>query len=208
VVAHTGAYILDMTFIIRNSVAVSVLLLAGMLCPQFAVASEQIWDLLRQGGQVVAIRHAQTTPGYGDPEGFRVDDCSTQRNLNDEGRDQARRMGAEFREQRVPIAKVISSPWCRCLETARLAFSNAEPWSALSNLYGRPQNEARQASAMRERISSFTGPGNLVLVSHGGTIRAATGTYLSMGEFVVLTPRGNGKFDVIGTLTVPPTTTP
>ena len=184
------------------------LLLAGVLSSHVVAASEQIWNLLREGGQVVAIRHAQTTPGYGDPEGFRVDDCSTQRNLNDEGRNQARRMGAEFRTQRVPIADVLSSPWCRCLETARLAFGNAESWSALSNLYGRPQNEARQARAMRERISGFTGPGNLVLVSHGGTIRAATGTYLSMGEFVVLTPRGNGKFDVIGTLTVPPTTTP
>ena len=184
------------------------LLLAGVLSSHVVAASEQIWNLLREGGQVVAIRHAQTTPGYGDPEGFRVDDCSTQRNLNDEGRNQAQRMGAEFRTQRVPIADVLSSPWCRCLETARLAFGNAESWSALSNLYGRPQNEARQARAMRERISGFTGPGNLVLVSHGGTIRAATGTYLSMGEFVVLTPRGNGKFDVIGTLTVPPTTTP
>ena len=187
----------------------AALLFVGLLLPgDPARADEKIWDLLRRGGQVVAIRHAQTTPGYGDPEGFRVDDCSTQRNLNDEGRAQARQMGAVFRKKDVPIAAVISSPWCRCLETARLAFGEAESWSALSNIYGRPQNEEHQARAMRERISGFSGPGNLVLVSHGSTIRAATGTYLSMGEFVVLTPRGNGKFEVAGTITVPPATTP
>jgi broad specificity phosphatase PhoE len=167
-----------------------------------AFAKENLWNLLRHGGQVVAIRHAQTTPGAGDPAGFRLDDCATQRNLNEEGRAQARRMGATFRMQGVPIAAVISSPWCRCLETARLAFGGAEPWPALSNLHGRPENEARQARAMRKRISAFRGPGNLVLVSHGVTIRAATGTYLGMGELVVLTPQGNGKFTVAGTITV------
>jgi len=186
----------------------AAVLLAGLLPFQLAVANDKIWDLLRQGGQVIAIRHAQTTPGYGDPPGFRVDDCATQRNLNDEGRAQARHMGAEFHAQRVPITAVISSPWCRYLETARLAFGSAESWSALSNLHGRPENEARQARAMRERISSFTGPGNLVLVSHGVTIRAATGTYLGMGEMVVLTPRGDGKFDTAGTLTLSATKTP
>ena len=203
VVSSTLAYIFDMTFTSRIPLRILALLLGALLLPcQAARADEKIWDLLRQGGQVVAIRHAQTTSGFGDPPGFKVDDCTTQRNLNDEGRAQARKMGAAFREKGIPIAAVISSPWCRCLETARLAFGEAESWSALSNLHGRPQNEARQSRAMRERISSFRGPGNLVLVSHGVTIRAATGTYLSMGEFVVLTPKGSGKFDVVGTVTV------
>jgi broad specificity phosphatase PhoE len=181
----------------------SALLIVGLCLPShIARADEKLWDLLRRGGQVVAIRHAQTTSGFGDPPGFKLEDCATQRNLDGEGRAQARKMGAGFRSKGVPIAAVISSPWCRCLETARLAFGEAESWSALSNLYDRPQNEARQSRAMRERISSFSGPGNLVLVSHGSTIRAATGTYLGMGEFAVLTPRGGGKFDVVGTITV------
>lgn len=198
-----------MTFTNRGPLTIPALLLAGLLLAgQTARADEKIWNLLRQGGQVVAIRHAQTTSGFGDPPGFKLDDCATQRNLNDEGRSQARKMGAAFRDNRIPVAAVISSPWCRCLETARLAFGEAESWSALSNLYDRRQNEAHQARAMRERISDFTGPGNLVLVSHGSTIRAATGTYLGMGEFVVLTPRGNSKFDVAGTITVSPATTP
>jgi broad specificity phosphatase PhoE len=202
-------YTLGMTLTNRNPLLFFVLLLAGLLPPcQLANANEKIWDLLRQGGQVVAIRHTQTAQGSGDPPGFKLDDCATQRNLNDEGRAQARRMGAAFRDKGIPIAAVISSPWCRCLETARLAFGEAEPWSALSNLYGRPQNEAHQSRAMRERIAGFRGPGNLVLVSHGVTIRAATGTYLGMGEFVVLTPRGSGKFDVVGTITVPAAAAP
>ncbi len=181
----------------------SALFVVGLFLPwHIASADGKVWDLLRQGSQVVAIRHAQTTSGFGDPPGFRLEDCATQRNLDDEGRAQARKMGAAFRAKGVPIAKVISSPWCRCLETARLAFGEAESWSALSNLYGRPQNEAHQSRTMREHISSFRGPGNLVLVSHGVTIRAATGTYLGMGEFVVLTPRGDGKFDVVGTVIV------
>jgi broad specificity phosphatase PhoE len=181
----------------------SAVLIGGLcLSSHVASADEKLWDLLRQGGQVVAIRHAQTTSGFGDPPEFKLDDCATQRNLNDEGRAQARKMGAAFRDKGIPIATVISSPWCRCLETARLAFGEAEPWSALSNLYGRPQNEAHQSRAMRERISGFSGAGNLVLVSHGSTIRAATGTYLGMGEFVVLTPRGSGRFDVVGTVSV------
>jgi len=203
VISPAIAYIFDMTFTRRSLLPIFVLVPAALLLPcQAAGADEKIWDLLRQGGQVVAIRHTQTTQGFGDPPGFKLDDCATQRNLNDEGRAQARNMGAAFRERGVPIAAVISSPWCRCLETARLAFGEAESWSALSNLYGRPQNEAHQSRAMRERISGFRGPGNLVLVSHGVTIRAATGTYLSMGDFVVLTPRGSGRFDVVGTITV------
>jgi broad specificity phosphatase PhoE len=192
-----------MTFTSRDPLLIFAFLLGALLLPSQAVrADEKTWNLLRQGGQVVAIRHAQTTSGFGDPPGFKLEDCATQRNLNDEGRAQARKMGAAFREKGVPIAAVISSPWCRCLETARLAFGEAESWPALSNLYGQPQNEAHQSRAMRERISGFSGAGNLVLVSHGSTIRAATGTYLGMGEFVVLKPRGNGKFDVVGTVTV------
>ena len=191
-----------------HQILLIVSLTAALSSGSAAGADEKIWDLLRQGSHVVAIRHAQTTAGFGDPPGFKLEECKTQRNLNEEGRAQARHMGAVFREKGVPIAAVVSSPWCRCLETARLAFGETQSWSALSNLYGRPQNETRQARAMRERISGFTGPGNLVLVSHGSTIRAATGTYLSMGEFVVLTPRGNGKFDVVGTITVSPAATP
>ena len=91
-----------------------------------AQASEQLWALLKGGGQVVLMRHAITTPGVGDPPGMRLDDCSTQRNLTDEGRRHARQTGEVFRARGVAVDRVRASPWCRCLETARLAFGKAE----------------------------------------------------------------------------------
>jgi len=115
-----------------------------------AGASEHLWTLLKDGGQVVLIRHAITTAGVGDPPGMRLDDSSTQRNLTDEGRRDARRLGDAFRARGLPVDRVLSSPWCRCLETARLAFRAAEPWSPLSNLFGRPAGRnpiARSCSA-------------------------------------------------------------
>ena len=98
---------------------VLLVLLAGSSA---AADEEATWKLLAGGGQAVLIRHAITTPGVGDPPGFRLEECSTQRNLTDEGRGHARRVGEAFRARKIPLARVMSSPWCRCLETARLAF--------------------------------------------------------------------------------------
>src|SRR5262245_58263872 len=113
-------------------------LLAGVLTAPTAVAAdEEVWALLKGGGQVLMIRHAITTPGVGDPPGMRVDDCSTQRNLTDQGRQDARRLGEAFRARKIPVGAVLSSPWCRCIETARLAFGvTPETWAPLGNLFG------------------------------------------------------------------------
>jgi hypothetical protein len=105
-------------------------------------------ELLRRGGVVVAFRHA-LAPGTFDPEGFRLGDCATQRNLNDEGRDQARKLGAWFRQHRLLPTAVRSSPWCRCLDTARLAFepqlgaARIEAWAPLSS----PARDGRSGDA-------------------------------------------------------------
>ena len=98
------------------------------------------------------MRHAVTTPGVGDPPGFRLDDCSTQRNLTDEGRRDARRVGEDFRERAIGVEDVLSSPWCRCIETAKLAFGKAEASTALSNLFTHPENRDRQVREMRDLI--------------------------------------------------------
>ena len=82
--------------------------------------SRETWTALVNGGQVALIRHGNAPPGYGDPPGFKIDDCTTQRNLDDRGRAQARALGAAFRQHGVRVDKVLSSPWCRCLETAEL----------------------------------------------------------------------------------------
>ena len=152
-----------------------------------AQASEPLWALLKGGGQVVLIRHTITTPGVGDPPGMRLEDCSTQRNLTDAGRRHARRIGEEFRARGIPVARVVSSPWCRCLETARLAFDKeAEVSTALSNLFGRPENRETQLREMRAMVATKPSGGNLVLVTHGSTIAALTGISPDTGEMVVL----------------------
>jgi phosphohistidine phosphatase SixA len=181
-----------------------VLLLVSFLlaAAPTAAASEQLWTLLEGGGQVVLIRHGLTTPGVGDPPGFRLDDCATQRNLDDEGRREAQRVGEAFRTRGVPVERVLSSPWCRCVETARLAFGGSEPWPALGNLFGRPENRAEQVRQMRLRVSERPGPGNLVLVTHGSTIAALTGINPGTAEMVVVTPQGGGRFAVAGRLSV------
>jgi broad specificity phosphatase PhoE len=116
---------------------------------------------------------------------MRMDDCSTQRNLSDEGRAHARRIGEEFRKRRIPVERVLSSPWCRCIETARLAFGRAEMSPPLSNLFGRYENRERQIKETKELMSGER-KGNLVLVSHGSTIAALTGVSPATGEMVIV----------------------
>lgn len=161
-------------------------ILVLLFLPAGAAADDKIWSLLKAGGQVVLVRHTITTPGAGDPPGMRLDDCSTQRNLTDAGRQHARRIGEEWRKRGIPLERVLSSPWCRCLETARLAFGKAEVSEALSNLFGRSENSDRQVREMRALVYSHAGKGNLVLVSHGSTISALTGISPGTGEMVVL----------------------
>lgn len=97
-------------------------LLAAIAFAPAARADAALWELLQRGGQVVLVRHAVTEPGVGDPDGFRLDDCGTQRNLSEQGRRDAQRLGEALRSRRVPVARVLASPWCRCVATARLAF--------------------------------------------------------------------------------------
>src|SRR5262245_31805666 len=117
-----------------------ILALLAALAASQAGANDELWDLLRTGGQVVLVRHPVTDPGVGDPQGFRLADCSTQRNLSEEGKEHAKRIGEAFRLHRVPVERVLTSPWCRCVETASLAFGAAEISPPLSNLFGRSEH--------------------------------------------------------------------
>jgi broad specificity phosphatase PhoE len=162
-----------------------------------------VWSLVKSGGQAIFVRHAVTTPGVGDPPNMRLSDCRTQRNLTDEGRGHARRVGEAFRARAIPVDRILSSPWCRCLETARLAFGPAETWAALGNLFGRPENRAEQVKALQALAGERRTGGNVVLVTHGSTIAALTGVNPATAEMVVLTPQGEGRFVVAGRLAVP-----
>jgi broad specificity phosphatase PhoE len=164
--------------------------LLALLLPVAAHADEALWALLKQGGQVVLIRHAATDPGVGDPPGFSLGDCKTQRNLSAAGRREAQRLGSAFRARAIPVGRVLSSPWCRCVETAQLAFGGSQTERALDNLFGRGENRERQLSAFRELVAAAPKEGNLILVTHGSTTSAFTGVSPGTAELVIVTPEG------------------
>jgi phosphohistidine phosphatase SixA len=177
-----------------------VVLMAIMLTgwAQAARASEEAWQALRQGGTVALLRHARA-PGSGDPANFRLDDCSTQRNLSEEGRRQAQRIGDQFRTRKVPVERVLASRWCRALDTARLAFGTlAQPSAPLDSFFSGREQEPAQTQTLGRLIEEWPSPGVLVLVTHQVNITALTGIIPSEGEMLVLKPRAGSGFDIIG----------
>ncbi len=158
---------------------------------------------IKTPGAVVMIRHAQTEPGLGDPENFRLSDCSTQRNLSQDGRQQSVRLGQWFFRQGLQPQRVLSSQWCRCLETARLAFSSqaaVQPFPALNSFFqghGDRQAQLREARAHAAARLQQAERGFEVWVTHQVTISALTGVYLAMGELVVAMPDRSGQFRVL-----------
>ena len=180
------------------------LLLVLLLVALPSHADDALWALLAKGGQIVLIRHGLTTPGVGDPPGFTLADCKTQRNLVDQGRREAERLGAALRAHHVPVARVLSSPWCRTIETARIVFGT-EPAidDTLSNLFDSSQNRERQITAFRKLVASAPRQGNLMLVTHGSTTAAFTGINQATAEMVIVTPEGGEKYRVAGRLAVP-----
>ncbi|HEY0824560.1 MAG TPA: histidine phosphatase family protein [Ramlibacter sp.] len=184
----------------RRAILQCVLVGAAVPWRAIAQSADGLWPLLQAGGQVVLVRHALTEPGVGDPPGFRLGACGTQRNLSEQGRADARRLGAVLRERRVPVARVLSSPWCRCRETARLIFGReGEVEPSLGNLFGRRELEAQQVAELRKLVRRAEG-GNLFMVTHGSTTHALTGVSPGTGEMVVLTPQAGGGFRVAGRL--------
>ena len=180
------------------------LLLALLLLPQGASADDALWRLVQGGGQVLFIRHATTTPGVGDPEGFRLEDCKTQRNLSEAGRAEAKRLGEALRSRKVPVGEVLSSPWCRCHDTAQLAFGTpGTGWTPLSNLFGRPRAADAPVRELRGRAGGYKGKANLVMISHGSVALPLTGVSPQQAEIIVLAPLGGDKFRVAGRLPPP-----
>lgn len=151
---------------------------------------------------MVLIRHGLTTPGVGDPPGFKLGDCATQRNLVDEGRKEAAKLGEALRARKVPVARVLSSPWCRCVETARIVFGT-EPIvdDMLANLFEDASNRDRQVAAFRRLVANAPRDGNLFLVTHGSTTAAFTGINQGTAEMVIVTPEGGERYRVAGRLT-------
>jgi broad specificity phosphatase PhoE len=171
------------------------------LAASVARADESIWDVLRVPGAVVVVRHS-FAPGSFDPPTARRDDCSTQRNLDADGRAQAERLGEELRRHAIVVGPVLSSPRCRCLDTGRLAFGRAEAWDVLEGSLNDQERRQRQLDAIKTRIAAHGDGLPLVLVTHGSVVTDLTGLVIRMGELVVLRLAPNGAFEVAGRLYV------
>lgn len=141
---------------------------------------------VRRHGLVLLIRHAQTVPGVGDPPGYRLGECATQRNLSDAGREQARRLGAALKSRGLQPQRVRSSAWCRCIDTAELAFGRHTPWPALNSFFDEPAAGAASAQALREALAAVQPGAVEAWVTHQVNITALTGISPAMGEVLML----------------------
>ncbi len=177
-----------------------VLALFLLAVPAVAHATDAGWALLRDGGHVVLLRHALVT-GTTDPANFDIDSCATQVNLSARGKQQASKIGALFGARAAPIERVLSSRYCRCLDTARIAFE-AEPelFAPLDLLKSDPAEKAAQLDAVMKEIRGYSGSDNLVMVTHLENIQALTGVSPREGEAVVVEPQGDG-LRVLGRVT-------
>ena len=168
------------------------------------IEGKALTDALKKGGYVVFIRHAATDMSIADKEQVVITDCSTQRNLSAQGRIDARDMGTAFDRLQIPVGQVLSAPYCRTIETARLAFARAEASEAL--IEQRPQNEttAKMAEAgLRPLLAKVPAVGtNTILVSHGFNLRSVSGFGPAEGEAVIYQPDAKGGFNLVARVLV------
>jgi len=154
---------------------------------------------LRQGGLVLYMRHASTDFSQNDAAMRSFEDCAHQRNLTDKGREEARAVGSHLRRLNIPVAEVLASPFCRTMETARLAFGRAKPMQEARGGPARPDDPARYDPLRRLMATRPSAGVNTVIVSHGNPFHAVAGPpYLAEGEIAVVRPEGGERFSVIG----------
>ncbi len=161
--------------------------------------NEKLFNQLNDGGKLIFIRHAYA-PGSGDPNNFNLNDCSTQRNLNEEGRKQAEYIGEFFSDNEINIDKVLSSEWCRCKETAQIAFKNFSTKSFLNSFYSSKfaKNKDKQINDLYDYIKKLKSNKNLVFVTHYVLISEVLNYGPSSGEIVV----SDKNFNIIGSIEI------
>ena len=182
------------------------LLLIGLLPGAAEVRADttELWNALKRGGAVALVRHTEAPGGAGDPAGFRLDDCTTQRNLSERGRADARRLGDRFRQHGISVDKVLSSRWCRCKETAALMDLGAvEPMSTFDNAFVLRGQVKELTEGARAIVADWKGPGALVIVTHGANILPLTGIQPVEGAMVVVVPDPalDARLRVLGSIT-------
>jgi len=162
-----------------------------------AFSDDKILKSLKEGKKLIFIRHA-IAPGNGDPNNFDINDCSTQRNLDEKGIEESEKIGLFFKNNKIKIDKVLSSQWCRCKDTAKYAFKNFETFNALNSFYDEKfaTNEAKQIKDLKNYIKKWNSDKNLVLVTHFVVISSILNTGSSSGEIII----SDKKFNIIGSI--------
>ena len=162
-------------------------------------SSEKIINALQEGEKLIFIRHAYA-PGNGDPNNFDLKDCSTQRNLNQKGIEQSKKIKLFFKKNNIKFDKVLSSEWCRCKDTARIAFKNFETYDALNSFYDKKfvNNKNKQIKNLKNYIKNWTSNKNLVFVTHFVVIFEVLNTNVSSGEIII----SDKNFNIIGNIDI------
>jgi broad specificity phosphatase PhoE len=186
---------------LRKSSPWVLLLLVSVLPVSIFADEKALIEQMRSGEAVLMLRHA-LAPGIGDPEDFKIDDCTTQRNLNERGREQARAIGEWLRTRGIQNVKLYSSQWCRCLETARLMnLGTVTALPALNSFFESPEDRQPNLSAVRNFIRVNTKPGELIImVTHQVTISGITGKWTDSGHGKLVRPDQAGDIELLGEL--------
>ena len=154
---------------------------------------------LKEGGKIIFIRHA-LAPGNGDPENFNIYDCSTQRNLDQKGIQQAKKIGNFFKSNNISIENVYSSEWCRCKDTANYAFSKFKTFDALNSFYDEKfqVNKDKQISDLKIYIKNWNGNKNLVFITHYVVISELFNQGAESGEIII----SNKNYQILGSILI------
>tara|TARA_B110000027_G_scaffold93921_1_gene99208 strand:+ start:1021 stop:1581 length:561 start_codon:yes stop_codon:yes gene_type:complete len=168
-------------------IKIFIILCISFNTPLKANSDDKLQNILKEGGKLIFIRHANA-PGGGDPEGFDLSNCDSQRNLDKEGINQSKSIGEFFSKNNIGIDKVISSEWCRCKETASYAFKNYETKNFLNSFFSKKfeHNKTNQIKELKEYIQKWNGEKNLIFVTHYVVILEILNLPVSSGEIVVV----------------------
>ena len=152
-----------------------------------AFSNDDLIQSLKEGGKIIFIRHAYA-PGGGDPDNFDINDCTTQRNLNDDGIKQSKLIGEFFVKNNIQIDQVLSSEWCRCKDTAKYAFGNFKTFDALNSFYSPKfaKNKKKQIKSLSKYIKKWKSKKNLILVTHYVVILEMLSIAVNSGEIIVV----------------------
>lgn len=166
-------------------------------------ATPEAWEALRQPGAVAVMRHA-LAPGFGDPPGFTLGDCSTQRDLDRRGRAQSRAVGDAFRAAGVEVDRILTSRWCRCRHTAEeTGLGPVEEFAALDSFFADRSTADAQTAAVRRRLAGADPAKKLLLVTHQVNISALTGRSTRSGEVLVIRVGPDGGVETLGSIAIP-----